>query len=314
MSLVVELGDREQLHDIAQAGGIGDVLRGDARDALPVHVVGGDTRIERDRGEDRAFRRRVEPVDVRGRVGLRVAEALRLGERLVEPPAALRHLGEDVVRRAVHDAEHPGDPIARERFAQRTDQGDAAGDRGLEGQVGRARMRRGLQLGAGAREQLLVPGDDGPARGEGSEHERPRRLKPAEQLEDDVHIRVIHDRDAVGGEDVGDQGRIACTVEIPHGDAGDLESDSGTPRDRVAVLRQRSRHGRADGPASEHADPYDPFAHAPPSPRIAGAAAASHGVPSMTSSRSMSSASSRRIHNVARPSRTPTTAGRPNRL
>ena len=52
--------------------------------SMPVvrHVVERDARAERDRREDRHLRGRVGAVHVLGRVGLRVAEPLRLGERL----------------------------------------------------------------------------------------------------------------------------------------------------------------------------------------------------------------------------------------
>ena len=49
-------------------------------DALAGHVTGDDARAERDRRDDRGLRRGVEAVDVGGRVGLGVAELLRLGD------------------------------------------------------------------------------------------------------------------------------------------------------------------------------------------------------------------------------------------
>ena len=54
----------------------------DALDPLDLDPVERDPRAERDRREDRHLGRGVEPGDVVGRVGLGVAEALRLGERV----------------------------------------------------------------------------------------------------------------------------------------------------------------------------------------------------------------------------------------
>ena len=84
------LGDREQLDDVSEVGGRGDVGGGDLRDALAVHVAGDDLRAERDRREDRGLRRGVEALDVGGRVAFGVAERLRLGERVGERRASPR--------------------------------------------------------------------------------------------------------------------------------------------------------------------------------------------------------------------------------
>ena len=154
------LGDREQLHDVPEAAGRRDVVVGDLRDALAEHVVGPDRRAERDRGDDRGLGRGVEPLDVGGGIGLGVPEPLRLGERVVERRAVLGHAGEDVVRRAVHDAEHPADAVAGERLAQRPQQRDPAGDRRLEQQVDAVIGGDAEQLRAVAGDELLVGGDD----------------------------------------------------------------------------------------------------------------------------------------------------------
>ena len=49
--------------------------------------------------------RGVVAVDVEGRIGLGIAEPLRLGEAGVEGQALLLHAGQDVVAGAVEDAE-----------------------------------------------------------------------------------------------------------------------------------------------------------------------------------------------------------------
>ena len=316
MSSSIQLGDREELHDVAEAGRVGDVLgrhaarspRGRRRrsstrasnaiDARIAHFAAASNPSTSAVGSASAYPRRCASASASSK-----------------PQPSLGHLREDVVRRAVHDAEHPGDAIAGQRLAQRPDQGDAPGHRGLERQVGGARVGGGLQLGAGAREQLLVPGDDGLARGERPQHQRPGGLEPAEQLQDHLDIRVVDDRRAVGGEDVGRP--AACRGARSRSRTATRAICNRTPARRAiasACSCSGARDGRSDRAAAEHADPDQPFAHVPPSPLAAETAGASHGVPSMTSRRSMSSGSSRRIHGVARPSRTPTTAGRPNRL
>ena len=79
-AIVVALGDREQLHDVAEPLRGRDVVGGDPADALVVHVAGHDPDTERDRGDDRRLRSGVVALDVSGRIALGVAEALGLGE------------------------------------------------------------------------------------------------------------------------------------------------------------------------------------------------------------------------------------------
>ena len=78
--------------------------------------------------------RGVDAVDVEARIGLGIAELLRLGQHLGEFAPALAHRRQDVVRGAVEDAVNPRHAVAGEALAQCLDDRDAAGDRGLEGE------------------------------------------------------------------------------------------------------------------------------------------------------------------------------------
>ena len=100
------------------------------RDLVEVH-----RRVEREPREDRHLRGGVLAVDVVGRVGLGVAEPLRLGERVGVRRAGARHLAEDEVRRAVDDPVDPLDVRGRERLLQHADDRHDAGDGGLEAQL-----------------------------------------------------------------------------------------------------------------------------------------------------------------------------------
>jgi hypothetical protein len=264
--LVVELGDREELHHVPEARGIGDVLRRHPRDPFAIDVGRGDARVERDRREDRALRSRVAALHVGGGVGLRVAEALRLGERLVEAPPVVGHLREDVVRRAVHDPGHARHTLADQRLLQGADQGDPPGDGGLERDV-EARGGGGVEhLIARAGQQFLVRARDRLALRERLEDERPGGLDPAEQLTHDVDLRVVDHGLGVVGEHVGRQRHVPVPRPIADRDTGHLDTDTGPALDVVGVLVEDPHDGRTDRPAAEQADAHGACAHAPPPP------------------------------------------------
>src|SRR5579863_6214489 len=86
-----------------------------------------------DRRQKREFVRRVDTVDVEARIGLRIAELLRLGQHLGEVASALAHGRKNIVRRPVQDTVDAVDVIGSKTFAQRLDDGDTAGNSGLEG-------------------------------------------------------------------------------------------------------------------------------------------------------------------------------------
>jgi hypothetical protein len=142
-----------------------DVLLRQPLDALDLDPLERDARAERDRREDRELRGRVAAPDVVGRIGLRVAELLRLLERLCVA-AAVPHRREDEVRRSVDDADDAVDVRRDERLAQHLDHGNRGAHGCLEAELG-ARCRGGReQLRAAAGDELLVRGDDRAARAE----------------------------------------------------------------------------------------------------------------------------------------------------
>ena len=201
---------------------------GDVLDALVAHLVEVDRRVEREPREDRHLRRGVAAGHVVGRVGLGVAELLRLRERgLVGQPAA-RHLGEDVVRRAVDDPVDPLDVRRRERLLQHADHRHDAGDRGLEAQLHAVLARARPQLLAVLGEQLLVGGDDVLAGPHRAQHVVARRLDAADQLDDQVGA----------GEDL-------VEVAARAGEhAAELRPQPGDRDDRVGALARAARRTR----------------------------------------------------------------------
>ena len=217
-----------------------DVLRTQPFDALVGDVVDEHARAERDGREDRHLRRRVGAVDVLRGIGLRVAEPLRLGERVLVRGAAL-HAGEDEVRRPVHDPEHAVDVRRDERLAQHLDHRDRGADGGLEAQLD-AGLRRGREeLGAAACQQLLVRADDGLAGAQEVEHVAAGRLEPAHHLGHERDRVVAHDLGEVGREDAVGGREVALAAGVANERLHDAQPVAGRALDLVAAL------GRACG-------------------------------------------------------------------
>jgi hypothetical protein len=125
--------DAQQLDAVAQLLGVLDVGGGQLGDAFDVGLVELHRDAEGDGAHQRGLVRGVHAFDVEGRVGLGIAQALRLLQHHVEVQALVAHLGQDEVGGAVDDAGDPLDAVGRQALAQRLDDGDAAGHRGLEG-------------------------------------------------------------------------------------------------------------------------------------------------------------------------------------
>ena len=222
------LGD--ELDAVAELRGVRDVERLERVDAGVRHVVDRDARVEGDRREDGDLRRGVGAVHVLGGVGLGVAQLLRPRERR-GVVLALVHGREDVVRRAVDDAEHAVDVARDHRLAQHLDDGDRGAHGGLEAQLHAVVLGRREQLLAVAGQQLLVGRDDRLAGLEQLQQVGAGRLDAAHDLGDDAHVGVVAD----GGDVVGQHaGRRAALARRGRGRA------RGAPR-RAARRRARCR-------------------------------------------------------------------------
>src|SRR5207237_10233321 len=78
----VPLGVRDQLDRVAELARIAEIARLDALDAFAVDLARPDLDLVGDGGQDRELVGGVEPADVVGRVGLRVAGVLRFTHRV----------------------------------------------------------------------------------------------------------------------------------------------------------------------------------------------------------------------------------------
>ena len=133
--------------------------------------------------------RRVEAADVEGRIGLRIAEPLRLLETGLEREALGLHARKNVVAGAVEDAGDTLDRVAGEALAQRLDHRNAAADGGLviERRLTGLGERRELEPVLG--EHRLVGGDDRQTAIERRlDRVEGRSPRAANQLDEDVDL------------------------------------------------------------------------------------------------------------------------------
>ena len=246
--------DAQQLDAVAQFLGVADVLPGELRDAFGVGTVELHRDAEADRRDDGELVRGIDAFDVEGRIGLRVAQALRLLEHLVEARALVAHLREDEVAGAVDDAGDPLDAVGGEPFAHRLDDRDAAGHRRLE--------RHHHALAAGGGEDLVAV--RGQQRLVGRHHvlavlDRGQDQVlgdgvAADQLDHDVDVGIAHHREGVVGQPccIPDDG--ARPREILVCDDGDLDAAAGTPGDLALVAIEDAERAAADRADAQQAD------------------------------------------------------------
>jgi hypothetical protein len=251
---VAAAGDAQQLDAVAQLFGVADVGRLQRGDALDMRLVELHRNAEGDGRHDGRLVRGVDTFDVEGGVGLGITQALRLLQHDAEVQPLGPHLRQDEVGGAVDDAGHPVDAVGREALAQRLDDGDAAGHRGLEGHD-HALGARGLEdLGAVHGQQRLVGGDHVLAGRNGFQHQRLGDAVAADQLDDDVDVGVgddgacvVHHLRAVAHHGLG-----ARSVQVGH--HRNLDAPARAAADFLLVALQHLEGAAADGADAEQAD------------------------------------------------------------
>ena len=253
---------RQQLDGVAELAREGHVVVVQRVDALERHVVDVQMAVECERGQDRELGGGVGAADVLGGVGLGIAELLRLGERVGVALAVARHRGEHEVGRAVDDADELVDAGGCERLLQHAHDGNGGAGRGLVAQLRAAAVGCLLQLGAVAREQLLVGRDDRDAALEQLAQIAERRLDAAHHLGHDLDRRVVADVLEAVGEQAGRRA-LALARGVAHERAHDAHGPAGHALDDVRALAQQPVDRRADGAVAEQADAERFAGHGP---------------------------------------------------
>ena len=222
----------------------------------PVYSLGRDCTVrnagaERDEREDRQLVRGVVPADIERGIRLGVAFRLRVAEGNVERHARLRHPGQDVVARPVHDPRELLDAIARACVAKDANDRNSAAYRAFEREVdatpeGALDQRRPMK-----REEHLVRGDHAAAAVEGALDVGLRRVDAPHDLDEEIDGGVVEEIVGVRRQDGSIELGDAVLVARLHEHARDLERGPHASRERGRVRVEQPDDAAADRAAPQ---------------------------------------------------------------
>ncbi len=235
-ALGARLGEADEADAVAQRLRLRDVGGDDVADAGDRRGIEIDPRPEGQRRQDRELVRGVDAVDVEARIGLGIAQPLRLAEHVGEIAALGLHRGQDIIAGAVEDAVDAPDRVGRRALAQPLDHRDAARDRGLIFERDARRLGLARQTDAVMRDHRLVGGDEVALRRDRAARQRQRgAVGAADQLDDDVDIVARREFGRVVYPGEARQVDAAVARPVACRDRDDLDRAAGAALDDLAV-------------------------------------------------------------------------------
>ena len=218
--LTLALANSQQLDDVTISIRGSNIISGDGSNALGMHIINGESRVERQRSNNRSLRRGVVALNVSSRVSLRVAELLSLSQCVREGCAGGVHLVKNVVGGAVHDAQNAGHAVTSQGVTQGAQNRDSTRNSSLVGELSAGLISGSLQLHTVLSQQRLVTGDHRLTRLQSTQNASASRLNTAGQLDD--HIRRINQGFSVGGVQRGVRIPVAGCISIAHSNTDQL--------------------------------------------------------------------------------------------
>ena len=198
--------------------------------------------------QDHELRRRIFAFNIRARIRLGVPNLLRLSERLLIRPAFALHLGEDVVGGAVDDPLNRSDLVRRHVARQHANHGYARRNGRFKTQRRTRGTRERLQPRTEVCQQQLVRRHHRSASFERRLNNAKRRIKPAHQLNNKIHIRCSKGRSIGGQRRNPIKPRSRSLGHIAHRNARNVDPPLLVSGDQTA------RHGGTDRPPAEEGD------------------------------------------------------------
>ena len=186
-------GNGQELDDIAHFRGMFNIFFGNVFNAFYVDIVEGHSRMEAQRGQDGDLAGCIVTADIVRRVRFGIAFFLGFFEDVFIGRAVGRHVGQDEVRRAVHDTDDFFDTVAVERRIHGTDDRDTAGYAGFELEVHVVLLGQFQQRNTVIGDEVLIGADDALAAQEALFDAVLGKVGTAHDFDDDFDFIVVDD-------------------------------------------------------------------------------------------------------------------------
>jgi len=234
----VQPGLGQQFDRVAQFVGKADVGLLNVGDATARNAVERHRHAKGDLGQNGQLVGGVRAVDIHGRIGLGVAQFLGLGKHVVVAAALFRHACEDVIAGAVQNPLQIDNLVGSKRLGDGGDDGDAAGNTGLEGNGPAVCAARVEDLAAMLGQQCLVRRDHVLAGLEQFEHGAAGPVRAPHHFDRDLDAAIVQHFVDIRGQQTGRQRNAASFVEIAHDNAAKLQRSASTRREAVWMFEQ----------------------------------------------------------------------------
>ena len=252
--------DAQKFDAVAEFFGIFDVAAVEPADAFEIAGLEIDRRTERQRAHDGDFMPRVVAFDIEGRVGFGIAQSLRFFQYVGKRAAFFAHFAQDEIAGAVDDAGDAADAVGRQAFAQGFDDRDAARHRRFKLHHHIFFFRQRENFAAIFGQQFFIGGNDVFAVAYGFQHQLFGRFRAAEHFGYDVHFRVAHDFERVGGNQGFGRTGGAGFGFVARGHHKHVHRAPQPAADFRRVCAQHFRRAPAHGTQTQNAD-IDRFHH-----------------------------------------------------
>jgi hypothetical protein len=216
-----------------------------------------------ERSEDDRLVGGVPPIDIEGRIRLRIAQSLGLGERRAKIHSGFSHSREDIVAGAVQDSMDVLESIGDKGFADHLDDRNPASHGGFIKNWDSAFACKVKNFLPMLGQQGLVAGDHGLARKDRLPNEREWGFDPSHQFDDDADIGVLYQVVGICREQLAGSRNLTRLLEIAHRDTQDFEASAKPLREEVSVGDEVFINPGADGAKARKAD-ADRMTHVEP--------------------------------------------------